>query len=131
MELYLSILAVAFMILLLVNFYLLATVKSLSKKFKELGSKLALATGSIEYIKGIELDVSVLEDKFKDEIEQLQVQIENVSNKVTEEIDNQDKSIEELKSEVEDLGELEGKIEDEIETKVEEKMKEFDEKNNQ
>ncbi|MEI7891368.1 MAG: hypothetical protein WCI36_05380 [bacterium] len=129
MEIYFSILAVAFLALLVVNFYLFAKVKSISKKFKDLNSRMTTIGGDIEFVKGVELDFSVLEDKCKDEIEQMQIQVETIFNKVTEEIDNHGKTIEELETKIEELEKLEEQMKDEIEAKIDEKLEELDEKN--
>ena len=129
MEIYLSIFALAFLILLFSNFYIFAKLRNTNKKVKELNSRLTTVSGSVEYIKGVELDFSSLEDKCKDEIEQMQIQVETIFNKVTEEIDKQGKDIEELETKVEELSGLEGKMEDEMEAKIEEKMEELEEKN--
>ncbi len=106
MELYISISAVGFLVLLMVNFYLFAKVENLRKKIKDVNSKMITMSGNIEFMKGVELDFSVLEDKCKDEIEQIQIQVENIFNKVNEEIENQSNDIEELELKVEELSQV-------------------------
>ncbi|NTW27665.1 MAG: hypothetical protein HGA36_05035 [Candidatus Moranbacteria bacterium] len=129
MEIYLSFFAVAFIVLLAVNLSLFLKVRSMSKKFKNVNSKLTTLGGNMEYIKGIELDFSSLEEKMRDEMEQLENRTNDNFTEIEKTVDEHEEEIEELKEKVEELEKAEEQIEDKIETKIDEKMEEFNEKN--
>ena len=128
MELYLSSFAVAFMVVLLVIFYLFAKVSHLGKKFDEIDSKIKGVNENTNYIKGIELDFSTLEEKMKDEMEQLENQANDNLTEIEKVIDEHEEEIKELKSKVEELEKAEEQMKDEIEAKIEEKLEDVDEK---
>ena len=130
MEIFISILGIAFLVAVAVNFWLFSKIASLNKKFKSLKSKIDDIDDGVKYIKGIELDFSSLEEKFKDEMEQFENQTDDNFTEMGILIERQEEEIEELKSKVEELEKLKEEIDDDIDAKIEEKMEELDLSNN-
>ncbi len=128
MESYLSILGVALLVAIGVNSWLFSKIVSLNKKFKGLKSKIDVIRNDLKYIKGLELDFSSLEEKFKDELEQFGNQTADNFTELEQVVDEHAEVIEELKLKVEELEKAKEEIKDDIDAKIEEKIEELKEK---
>ena len=127
MEIYISILGIALLVAASVNFWLFSKIASLNKKFKGLKLKIDVINDGVKYIKGIELDFSSLEEKFKDELEQLENQTADNFTEIETTIEEQEAEIEELKLKVEELEKSEEEMKDDIDAKIKEKLEELKE----